>query len=300
MLALIEVYLWDMIRNFFFFYCVAVIGACSTSQKSENLKKLETNEVKKSNQVCLNHSLLVLDSTTYKALVNSEFINLFAFSYEKQLPSYQGFYLIGETSYLEFFHPKSMEGEDLEKGEIWICLASLKANYLKELNSDKMSFIEYESDDSFNYLSLITKDSINPITTWEMKKKQYENWTKKKYHDSISFFPVDYNSPEESDSSFNYLMNDINGIGISLNQNDSLKVITYLKEIGYKSYSEFHGYPRISNNEQFIELHVSNDKKYPSINRYYIKLNEPIESTIENIGNSRIECEGKLAIWYFE
>lgn len=290
-----------MVRNLFIFlYVILIIGACTRSEKTNDKDNSKSNEFKVGNQICLNHSLLVLDSTTYHATVNSKFISQFAFSYEKQFQGYQGFYLIGATNYLEFFHPKSMEGKDLEKDDIWICLASLKANYLEELSLEKWSFIEYESDDYFNYLSLITEDSINPITTWEMKKKQYESWTKKEFHDSISFFPVDYNSPQESDSSYNYLMNDIIGIGIRLNPNDSSKVINYLKGIGYNSYSELNKNKRLSNGGQFIELHISNDNNSLSINRYYIRLNESVESTTEIIGNSRIECEGELAVWYFE
>lgn len=290
-----------MIRNLFFFVsCSLVLGACSTSEKPEATDKVILNEVKIRNQVCFNHSLLVLDSVTYAAVINSEFLNQFAFSYEKRLSGYQGFYLIGSTNYIEFFHPEGMEGENLEKGEIWICLASLKANYLKKLNTRKLTFIEYESDDQYNYLSLMIKDSINPITTWEMRKKQYESWTKKEYHDSITLLPIDYNSPQESDSSSNYLMNDVNGIGLSLNPDDSLKVICYLKEIGYDSYSKFNGYTRISNNEQFIELYISKNINSPSINRFYIQLNKSVGRSTEVIGNSKIELNGKSAIWIFE
>ena len=290
-----------MARIFFtiVFYCF-IIGACTASEKHKVSDTVTPNEAETGNQVCFNHSLIVLDSATYAEAVNSEFLSKFAFSFEKQLPGYQGFYLIGATNYLEFFHPESMEGEILEKGEIWICLASLKANYLKGLSKEKLDFIEYKSDDHFNYLSLITEDSINPITTWEMRKKQYESWTKKEYHDSISFSPVDYNSPQESDSSSNYLMNDVIGIGISLNTNDSLKVINYLKEIGYDSYSEVNGFTRVSNNNQFFELRIIEELKSPMINRYFIQLNESIEPITEIIGTSRVECDGKLAIWYFE
>jgi hypothetical protein len=259
-----------------------------------------SNEIKIGNQVCFNHSLLVLDSATYDAVANSEFLSRFAFSYEKQLPGYQGLYLIGKTNYLEMFHPNSIEGEQMKHGTIWICLASLKANYLKKLNKDKLDFIEFESDDNYNYLSLMIYDSINPITTWEMRKNQFESWTKKEFNDSVTYLPVDYNSPQESDSSSNYLMNDVYGIGLSLNPKDSIKVIRYLKEIGYDSYSEFNGYTRVSNNDQFIELHISNDNRSPSINRYYIKLNKSVERSAEMIGNSRIECDGKSAIWTFE
>jgi len=290
-----------MIRNlFFFFSCTLIIGACSPSEKHKDNDTALPNEAKIGNQVCFNHSLLVLDSATYAEAVNSEFLRKFAFSYEKQLPGYQGFYLIGATNYLELFHLESMEGENLENGDIWICLASLKANYLNELNRKELDFIEYDFDDHYNYLSLITGDSINPMTTWEMRQKQYESWTKKKYHDSITFLPVDYNSPQESDSSSNYLMNDVMGIGLSLNPNDSLKVISYLKEIGYDSYSEINGFTRISNNYQFFELQFIEEHKSPTINRYIIQLNNSVEPITEIIGNSRIECDGRLAIWYFK
>ncbi len=278
-----------------------IIGACSTSENPEDNDNLMPNEFKIGDQVCFNHSLLVLDSVTYYAAVNSEFISHFAFSHEKQLIGYKGFYLFGKTNYIELFHPKSFEGVEEEQGGIWICFASLKANYLKNLNKEKLDFIEFESDDDYNSLSLIVKDSINPIiTTREMRKQHFESWTKKEYHDSIDFLPVDYNSPQDSDSSSNYLMNDVYGIGLSLNPDDSLKVINYLKEIGYDSYSEFNGYTRISNNDQFIELHISYDNNSPSINRYYIQLNKSVEQSTEVIGNSRVECDGRLAIWYFE
>jgi hypothetical protein len=258
------------------------------------------NEVKNEIPICFNHALLVLDSTTFAAVVNSKFINQFAFSYEKKLQGYQGFYLIGSTNYIELFHPKSMKDEDLKIGDIWICLASLKANYLKTLNTKKHNFIKYESDEQYNYLSLMINDSINPITTWEMRKIQYESWTKKEYHDSIVFLPVDYNSPQESDSSSNYLMNDVIGIGLSLNPDDSSKVISYFKTIGYDSVSEYDGHVRISNKAQFIELHISDNTNSQSINRFYIQLNKSVDKSVEIIGNSRIEYYGNQAIWIFE
>ena len=116
----------------------------------------------------------------------------------------------------------------------------------------------------------------------------------------MAFLPVDYNSPQESDSSSNYLMNDVNGIGLSLNPKDSSAVVRYLTEIGFDLVSEFEGHTRLSNSGQFIELHISYDNSSPSINRYYIQLNKSVEQITEVIGNSRIECYGKSAIWFFE
>jgi hypothetical protein len=288
-------------RNLFFFLTIALLtGACSSTEKNEDKILTTTNYIENKKLICFNHSLLVLDSMTYAEAVKSEFLNQFAFSYEKQLSGYEGFYLIGSTNYLEFFHPNSLEGEELEIGEIWICLASLKANYLNKLNAKKLRFIEYESDDQFNYLSLMIKDSINPITTWEMRKKQYESWTKKEYHDSIAFIPVDYNSPQESDSSSNYLMNDLVGICLSLHPDDSAKVISYLKEVGFKSMSKTKEIMRFSNQDQFVELYLTKNNSAPKIKRYYIQLNKTVKPITEIIGNSRIECDGKHAIWYFE
>jgi len=171
-----------MIRKLFFFLsCTVIIGACSTTEKPEDINTIISSEDKIRNQVCFNHSLIVLDSATYGAVVNSEFINHFAFSYEKQLTGYQGFYLIGKTNYIELFHPESMDGEELSKGEIYVCFASLKANLLGKLYADKSNLIEYYSDENYNYYSLsINGSSDQIIETVEMKQKHYESWTKKR------------------------------------------------------------------------------------------------------------------------
>ena len=280
------------------------MGACSTSEKPEENSKTTSDELKKreekTNLICINHSLLVLDPTTYEAAVNSEFLKSFAFSHEKRLKGYHGFYLIGKTNYLEMFDPNSFDGEILEPGTISIYLASLKANYLKKLSERTQGITEFTSEDDYHYLFPIIKDTVSEIRTWEMRKVQYESWTKKKYHDSVTFLPVDYNSPEESDSSSNYLMNDIIGIGLSLNPDDSSAMANYLKEIGYDSVSEHEGRTRFSSNDQFVELYISKTNKLLTINRYYIRLNESVDKRTEIIGNSRIECDGKSAVWFFD
>jgi hypothetical protein len=192
-----------MIRNLFFFLsCTVIIGACSTSENpGDNIKTL-SDEIKieqpTSNLVCLNHSLLVLDSTTYHAVVNSEFLGHFAFSYEKQLTGYHGFYLIGKTNYLEMFNATSFDGEELENGAAWIFLASLKANYLEKLNKENLDITEFNYEDDYYFLSPMMKDTISQLTTWEIGKDRFESWTKKEYNDSMTFLPVDYNSPQES------------------------------------------------------------------------------------------------------
>lgn len=291
-----------MTRNLLFYLSFSVIlVACSTSKESKGTDTPTSNEVKiSSNPICINHALLVLDSVTYYTAVNSKFVKRLAFSQERQLNGYKGFYLFGKTNYIELFNPKSFDGYEEEEGGMWINLAPLKANYISNLNWGKFDFVAYESNDYYYDLSLIVGDSINPIATWEMTKEHYESWTKKEYNDSMNFLPVDYNSLQDSDSSSNYLMSDVIGIGIRLNPDDSLAMVSYLNTVGFAAVSEQNGLTRVSNNDQFFELHFSGDKKLPTINRFYIRLNEPVEPIIEIIGNSRIECDGKLAIWYFE
>lgn len=291
-----------MIRNLYFFLSFTILlGACSTLKKSTSVAIPITDEVKTShNPICFNHSVLVLDSATYFAVVNSELIKRLAFSQERQLNGYKGFYLFGKTNYIELFHPKSFDGYEEEEGGMWINLAPLKANYITNLNWEKLDFVKYESNDHYYDLSLIVGDSITPIATWEMTEAHYESWTKKEYNDSMDFLPVDYNSLQDSDSSSNYLMSDVIGIGIRLNPDDSLAVVSYLNTVGFAAVSELNGLTRVSNNDQFFELHFSIDKKLPTINRFYIRLSKPVEPIIEIIGNSRIQCDGNLAIWYFE
>lgn len=61
-----------MLNNLFLFISISVlIGACVPSEKLENADKIVSNEVKGRNQICFNHSLLVLDSTTHAAAGNS-------------------------------------------------------------------------------------------------------------------------------------------------------------------------------------------------------------------------------------
>lgn len=284
----------------YYLSCTILFGGCSSFEESTGVE-IPGYEVKTShNPICFNHSLLVLDSATYYKVVNSEFVKRLAFSQERQLNGYKGFYLFGKTNYIELFHPKSFDGYEEEEGGMWINLAPLKANFIRNLNWQNLDFVKYESNEHFYDLSLIIGDSINPIATWEMTKVHYESWTKKKYNDSIEFLPVDYNSPQDSDSSTNYLMNDVIGIGILLSPEDSLAMLRYLNTVGFAAVSEQNGLTKVSNNDQFFELHFSRDTKFPTIKRFYIRLNEPVEPIIEIIGNSRIECEGRLAIWYFE
>jgi len=135
--------------------------------------------------VVLNHFLIVVDSTTYQAILGSEILNSnFAYAHEKKLRGYSGIYIIGQDNYIEIFHPKSYLAEDLPIGFTWICQASLFANCTEKYDLPNNDFITYSADDLYDELSVrlndaaYKKDSSSLMTTWEINKKQYESWIK--------------------------------------------------------------------------------------------------------------------------
>ena len=66
-------------------------------------------------------------------------------------------------------------------------------------------------------------------------------------------------------------MNDVVGIGLSLHPDDSSKVISYLKEIGFATRSKTKDIMRLSNQDQFVELFLTKNYSSPKIKRYYIR-----------------------------
>jgi phage anti-repressor protein len=254
--------------------------------------------------VVLNHFLIVVDSTTYKAILNSEILNSnFAYSHEKKLKDYSGIYIVGQDNYIEIFHPKSYLAEDLPVGFTWICQASLVANCTEKYDLPNNDFITYASNDFFDELSVhlndvaYKKDSSALMTTWEINKKQYESWIKKPFNDSLHFQTTDYNSAAESDSSKNYLFKNITGLRLNLNQTDSIQVTQYLTLIGYTVESSDKTKITFSNSIDFIELDFSKDVEFASISMIYFKLNQLTELKRITIGSSEILMEGTTGKW---
>lgn len=249
-------------------------------------------------KIVLNHLMIVLDSATYQEILKSNFLSSnLAFSYEKKLKGYSGFYLIGQDNYIEIFNPKSIDNEINQVGTSWICYTSMKANYLKSINSSQFKSIEYSSDNDFNDLSLYFHDSTNLLTTWEMNKNHYENWSKKIFNDSVTYLSIDYNSPAESDSSKNYLFKNIEGFKAVIDNSDSVKVETYLELIGYKKTINKNNIIRYSNSFDFIEIDFQKDIKIPRITTIYFKLNRQTKSQQFQIGNSILLLNEDSGIW---
>lgn len=251
-------------------------------------------------KIVLNHFLVIVDSTTYEEILKSKILNSnFAFSHEKKLKGYSGIYIIGQDNYIEIFNPKSIQNEVHKPGESWICHTSMKVNQLENLNTSKKMF-NYSTNEEFDELSLYFKDSTNLFTTWEMNKNHYENWSKKTFSDSVNFLAVDYNSPAESDSSRNYLFNNVAGVIISINKSDSLEIIDYMTLIGYSKTITKENKLRFSNSTDFIEIVFHKEKEIPRITTIYLKLNSENKSERIQIGNSELIIKGKQAIWELE
>lgn len=251
-------------------------------------------------KIVLNHFLVIVDSITYQEILTSKILNShFAYSHEKKLKGYSGIYIIGQDNYIEIFNPNSIENEYNDPGISWICYSSMKANYLNELNSTRENTIEFSADNEFDYLSLYFQDSTNLITTWEMKKSHYENWSKKIFNDSVSFLSVDYNSPEESDSSKNYLFNNILGIKVLVNKADSINVVHYMKLIGYTKILKSGNGICFSNSVDFIEIEFQKEVEIPTITTVFMALKNESKTERIEIGKSVLYIKGNHATWEF-
>jgi hypothetical protein len=249
-------------------------------------------------EILLNHCLVIVDSTTYQEILKSKILNSnFAYSHEKKLNGYSGIYIIGQDNYIEIFNPNSIENEVHDAGESWICHTSMKVNLLEGLNiSDKKKF-NYSTNEEFDELSLYFNDSVNLFTTWEMNKNHYENWSKKKFSDSVTFLPVDYNSPADSDSSKKYLFNNIAGVRISINKSDSIDVVDYMTLLGYSKTFTNENTLKFSNSMDFIEIEFHKEELIPRITTIYLKLNIENKSERIQIGKSVLVIKGDQAIW---
>lgn len=253
--------------------------------------------------VVLNHFLIVVDSNTYQAILGSEILNSdFAYAFERN-KNWEGIYIFGQDNYIEIFHPKSVSNEYIPIGFTWICQTSLVANCTEKYDLPDNDLIAYSSDENYDELSIYIQDSAyiqdssSLMTTREMNKNQYESWTKKTFNDSLNFQTTDYNSPADSDSSRNYLFNNVTGIQINLNLRDSLSITEYLNLIGYTVESNIQNNLKFSNSIDFIELDFSKNVEYASISVIYFELNLPTELKHISLGNSEIVIEGNSGKW---
>ncbi|MDX2362204.1 MAG: DUF5829 family protein [Crocinitomicaceae bacterium] len=251
----------------------------------------------------LNHLLVVVDSATYSALCDSSLkTKELWYSHQKQLKDWEGLYIIGENNYLEIFHPNSFNGNPMLKGENWTCYASMKSEYLESLSYDS-TYVKFDEDDYTQTLSFALNDYLSPFEIWEMKALQYETWTKqwtkKEFESGMSFNPVDYNSPAESDSSKNYLFNDIVGITYTIPSIDSVKTIGFFEICGYSITERTIDMVSFDNGAERVTLFFKDEINTVLVNSIELKLNQNCRKKEYLIGLSKLVIDGNTAIWNF-
>lgn len=247
--------------------------------------------------IVLNHFLVVVDTGTYQAILNSEILNSnFSYAYEKD-ENWEGIYIIGQDNYIEILHPQSIKNETMPVGFSWVCHTSLQANYIEKLDLQGSKMMDYSSDKEYDYLSFYTQDSSNLFTTWEMNKWQYESWTQKEYHDSLIFQTVDYNSPAESDSAKNYVFKNVSGIRVRLPSTEALNVSNYLTTLGYTVVSDNPNILKYANAIDFIELEFSSSREPATVSTIYFDLLTESEPKQILIGKSELFIQGNTGKW---
>lgn len=248
----------------------------------------------------LNHLMLVVDSTTFTSLRDSPSIeDQFWFKEEKELKYWAGLYIIGENNYLEIFHQNSMKEEVLDVGENWTCYASMKSEYVNSLAYDS-TCIQFEENEYFKFLSLELNNELSPFQVWEMNQLQYETWTKKEFESGMSFEPYDYNSKAESDSSKQYLFDDVIGVTYTIPSADSDRAIGFFKSFEYSILERTRDSVTFDNGAERITLIFKDEINTVLINSLELKLNKDCPKEELSIGTSTLKIDGNTAIWSFD
>ena len=248
----------------------------------------------------LNHLMLVVDSATFISLLDSQPVeDQFWLKDEKELEYWKGLYIIGENNYLEIFHRNSMKNEVLDVGENWSCYASMKSDYVKSFTYDSTS-IHFEEDDFFTTWSFELSNELSPFEVWEMNQLHYESWTKKEFEPGMTFEPSDYNSKAESDSSKQYLFDDLIGVTYTIPSADSERAIGFFQNFGYTIQERTMNSVSFENGAERISLIFEDDLDAVLINSLELKLQKDCPKDEFSIGSSIMSINGQTAVWCFD
>lgn len=173
----------------------------------------------------------------------------------------------------------------------------MKSEHVESLSYDS-TYVKLNEDEYFKYLSCELNDTLSPFEAWEMNKLQYESWTKKKFEPGMSFNPTDYNSPAESDSSKNYLFNDIVGITYTIPSIDSAKAIGFFEICGYSIAERTIDRALFDNGAERVTLFFKDEINTVLVNSLELKLNQNCTKREYLIGLSKLVLDGNTAIWY--
>ncbi|MFK7785299.1 MAG: DUF5829 family protein [Crocinitomicaceae bacterium] len=245
----------------------------------------------------LNHLMLVVDSAAYASLCDMQ--SEIWYSDQKKLKYWEGLYIIGENNYLEIFHQNSMKEETLEVGENWTCYASMKSGHFASLTYDS-AYIQFDENDYFKTLSCELNDELSPFQVWEMNQLQYETWTKKEFEEGMTFEPFDYNSQAESDSSRNYLFDDLVGVTYTIPSADSDRAIAFFKAVGYSVIERATDTISFDNGLERITLIFKDKINTVLINSLELRLKRPLKKEVFQVGLIKMLVEGNTMVWSFD
>lgn len=146
---------------------------------------LSTSAQEKLPEIYLNHIFIVLDSTSFNQLFNSQVISeklgdIKSRSHKTATDSWSGKYLYGRNGYFEFFSTKSYDGATL--GDCGLGFMTSKSNDILEIEqhwrtntTDKIGkdtshyMFENKPQPWFYSLYILRKDSLQPLSTWLME-----------------------------------------------------------------------------------------------------------------------------------
>jgi hypothetical protein len=265
-----------------------------SSDLSYNEQLLESTVLMKAIQ--LNHIYLVVDTETYESIKQSDLINSLAFAYEQKnsadnQTSWEGFYIRGKNTYIEFFYPQERYprigisgigmGVDT-KGDLDVISEKLK----KDHPNTKNGYFSRNEKPWFEYVAVNDSYFFERNSYWVM---EYASECFSVNSKDIS--RAHYN--EEKYDSKKSLLN-IEGFSIALKPEGVSILSSYLKSSGLDVHD--HSYSTSEN----VKIQLSEEGEcYKGIYQIEFSLNRPFEDGSYRIGNSTLVLQGKKGTWTF-
>lgn len=246
--------------------------------------------------VQLNHIYLVVDKETYESIKGSELINSLGFTYEQKNSadnqvSWEGFYIRGKDTYVEFFYPQERYprigiagigmGVDC-KGDLDAISERLKKDHSKTIKGcfsrNGKPWFEYVAvDDSYFF-----------------ERNSY--WIMEYASEHFSVNPNDVSRAHYNEEKYDPIKPFLNVEGVSVAlKPEGLEILSsYLKSSGLKAQNH-----RYSTSEN-VEIELSEeDEVHKGIYQISFSLNQYFQDGTYRIGNSTLILQGKKGIWTF-
>ena len=269
--------------------------------------------------VFLNHINAVIDEKTYDEIVKSEFLkNEFCNSKEKtnadKQRSWTGFYMTGESTYIEFFNNKNKQSlREMKIAQIGVgfsvdtkeefekVFTLLKQKFADDIHDGLLEkkinnhlvpwfyYIEFKGDAS----EMLQKDTLD---TWIMAyDKDYLKFKNMKQADKDSITRKEYNADLFDKNKF---FKDIEEITYLLNDEVKQKFIERQTSLGYTC-EEAEDFTICRGPEITFKLKPAGDQTCKLL-QLGMSLNREVKDLkTYHIGNSTIELKNKTATWTF-